>query len=166
MNRIFHELQNLKSLMFFKSTKNCCRQKDNWFHVTVYFGNILWNIFTSYFLSDWLIFWTTLHQKIIFVKINRVRDRLAFLITKRGKLVFVVFVCKKISSNSNASNSSILASFSQEMKSSSKQWVQISVVVKKQKYLVKWIEVKSWSCKRHIKPHFSHPGLKKEANET
>ena len=39
----------------------------------------------------------------------------------------------------------ILASFSQvqDMKSSSKQWVQI-FVVKKQKYLVKWIEVKSW----------------------
>ena len=40
----------------------------------------------------------------------------------------------------------ILASFSQvqDMKSSSKQWVQILVVVKKQKYLVKWIEVKIW----------------------
>ena len=33
----------------------------------------------------------------------------------------------------------ILASFSQGMKSSSKQWVQILVVVKKQKYLVKWM---------------------------
>ena len=38
----------------------------------------------------------------------------------------------------------ILASFSKEMKSLSKQWVQTSVVVKKQKYLVNWIEVKSW----------------------
>ena len=41
----------------------------------------------------------------------------------------------------------ILASF---MKSSSKQWVQILAVVKKQKYLVKWIEVKSWREKTHV----------------
>ena len=36
----------------------------------------------------------------------------------------------------------ILASFF--YKSSSKQWVQILIVVKKQKYFVKWFEVKSW----------------------
>ena len=35
----------------------------------------------------------------------------------------------------------------QDIKSLSKQWVQILVVVKKQKYLVKWIEVKSWRDK-------------------
>ena len=45
----------------------------------------------------------------------------------------------------------ILASFLQDMKSSSKQLVQISVVVKKQKYLVKWIEVKSWREKTLMK---------------
>ena len=48
----------------------------------------------------------------------------------------------------------ILASFfftRQDMKSSSKQWVQILVVVEKQKYLVKWIEVKSWREKTLVK---------------
>ena len=50
----------------------------------------------------------------------------------------------------------ILASFLQDMKSSSKQLVQISVVVKKLKYLVKWIEVKSWREKKLVNAISNH----------
>ena len=53
---------------------------------------------------------------VVFVQINR--DRLAFLKTKGEKLVFVVFVCKK---SRQIQMRQIQASFSQEMKNSSKQ---------------------------------------------
>ena len=55
---------------------------------------------------------------VVFVQINRVWDRLAFLKTKGEILVFVVFVCKK---SRQIQMRQILASFSQEMKNSSKQ---------------------------------------------
>ena len=54
------------------------------------------------------------------------------------------------------------------MKSSSKHWDPILVEVKKQKYLVNWIKVKSWREKtlaNATQPHYSHQGPKEGGND-
>ena len=85
----------------------------------------------------------------VFVKIEyRVRDRLA-LKKERGKISFCLL--KKISSNSNESNSS--ERYEIFVKTLSSKEAEISRQMNRSQKLKR-----KKTCKRHIQPHRYHPG--------